>query len=968
MANVDDMLRKNPKHIKILPDLSDGYIAFLSLILLGYSIFGKGFAYLGVPPLFIGEVVLLLGVLVFLSSGCLLAVLASLPMALLTLSITFALFRTLPYLTVYGIDALRDSVVVIYGTFAFVILAMLLANPARLNVMLARYAGFCLILVFLAPFFLFISSFALDSLPNHWAANVPLVQLRAGEAAVHLAGVAIFAAAGFIRTSLLWQILVIVGVAIAAAAARAALLAFFIPFIIAIIAYGQLRRLLRYVMCGAVALSVIITVGSQLDLQLEGSSHHGRTPTIGQIAENVSSLFVEKDESLNGTASWRLEWWGTIIDYTVFGEKFWTGRGYGINLSESDGFADGETGGSARPGQPPTRSPHNVHMTILARSGVPGFVLWCSVLIGWYIALIDAFLFARRRGEDQWVKLFIFIACYGLAFLINASFDVALEGPMQGIWFWCLFGFGLGAAMIYRARYAAYPLSINNQRDTLQSGRGQPHSAPGLMGVFILFCMLWILLEAPSARAAPANQIEIGPRPQPCPRGAVDVWPGQLNQELIERYGERTAFCLKNGIHRLAVIRPLREQKFHGEGRSILVGTRILQNFKKQDVFWVAEDVDVRFDPYGQCHEGRNMCNRSERVFLDDTVLAPAASKDLLSTSSFFIDHEEHRLYLTTDPTGKTVEITAARFAFRSKANDVLISNLIIEKYATRAQSGAIHGTDGKRWTVINSVARLNSGHGINIGDGSRVIASEIYQNGQLGIGGMGNDILITQNSIWGNNVYGFKIRWEAGGVKLARSENVILRDNHVYDNIGAGLWCDIECRDVLYEGNVVERNHRPGIFHEISFAAVIQNNVLRHNSISDNGRWFWGTEILIAGSQDVVARHNSVLAPARGCGIILIDQSRSNEKGEKYKTKNNIIENNDIRFEGAVCNGGVSDTSPHDVNYSIIADGNNIFDRNTYHVRDASQPSRFVWERQVYDWIGFRNLGLEKHSALIFF
>jgi hypothetical protein len=36
--------------------------------------------------------------------------------------------------------------------------------------------------------------------------------------------------------------------------------------------------------------------------------------------------------------------------------------------------------------------------------------------------------------------------------MINATFDVALEGPMQGIWFWCLIGFGIGSVMIYRCR------------------------------------------------------------------------------------------------------------------------------------------------------------------------------------------------------------------------------------------------------------------------------------------------------------------------------------------------------------------------------------------------------------------------------------------------------------------------------------------------------------------------------------
>jgi hypothetical protein len=48
--------------------------------------------------------------------------------------------------------------------------------------------------------------------------------------------------------------------------------------------------------------------------------------------------------------------------------------------------------------------------------------------------------------------LFLFAICYVLAILINASFDVVLEAPMQGIWFWCLFGFGVGSVMVYRAQ------------------------------------------------------------------------------------------------------------------------------------------------------------------------------------------------------------------------------------------------------------------------------------------------------------------------------------------------------------------------------------------------------------------------------------------------------------------------------------------------------------------------------------
>jgi hypothetical protein len=34
---------------------------------------------------------------------------------------------------------------------------------------------------------------------------------------------------------------------------------------------------------------------------------------------------------------------------------------------------------------------------------------------------------------DEWAGLFLFIGCYASSFMINATFDVALEGPMQGM-------------------------------------------------------------------------------------------------------------------------------------------------------------------------------------------------------------------------------------------------------------------------------------------------------------------------------------------------------------------------------------------------------------------------------------------------------------------------------------------------------------------------------------------------------
>ena len=93
-------------------------------------------------------------------------------------------------------------------------------------------------------------------------------------------------------------------------------------------------------------------------------------------------------------------------------------------------------------------------MTLLARAGVPGLVLWSLVLISWATMMLRAMLVARTRGDKQWADFFLFVFCYAASILINAFFDVTLEGPMQGIWFWCLFGFGIGSVMVYRAQVA----------------------------------------------------------------------------------------------------------------------------------------------------------------------------------------------------------------------------------------------------------------------------------------------------------------------------------------------------------------------------------------------------------------------------------------------------------------------------------------------------------------------------------
>jgi hypothetical protein len=84
---------------------SDRYLVLLTIVLLGYALMGKGFAYLGFPPLYVGEIALLTGIVVFLRTGAVVASLATLPSLVLVALMVLVLARTIPFVGVYRFPA-----------------------------------------------------------------------------------------------------------------------------------------------------------------------------------------------------------------------------------------------------------------------------------------------------------------------------------------------------------------------------------------------------------------------------------------------------------------------------------------------------------------------------------------------------------------------------------------------------------------------------------------------------------------------------------------------------------------------------------------------------------------------------------------------------------------------------------------------------------------------------------------------
>jgi hypothetical protein len=429
----------------------DRYLVLLSVVLLGYAVMGKGFAYLGVPPLYVGEVALLSGLVVFLQTGASIGAFATLPAVLLAALMVLVLARTLPFFGLYGFDSLRDSTIVIYGSFAFIVIALLLEDARRINTML-HYYRFMLASLPAMLVALLLTKYWGDDLPQ-LVGPVAIVELGPAAAGTHLAGTMVFVLAGYRKVSVGWLCLWFGTFAVVGATNRGAALAVVVPIVLALVVLGRFRLMLATAATVVAVLAVLLAVESSFGEYSEAKESMDRPVSAHQIVENAMSTFGDSGAQTEGTKKWRLLWWDIIIHDTIYGPNFWTGRGFGLNIADADGFGGADlVHGQARSR---TRSPHNAHMTLLARAGVPGLTLWLVVLVSWFGTMARAILTARLRGHKQWADLFLFIGCYAAAICINAAFDVVLEGPMQGIWFWCLFGFGIGSVMIYRAQLSS---------------------------------------------------------------------------------------------------------------------------------------------------------------------------------------------------------------------------------------------------------------------------------------------------------------------------------------------------------------------------------------------------------------------------------------------------------------------------------------------------------------------------------
>ena len=429
-----------------------------------------------------------------------------------------------------------------------------------------------------------------------------------------------------------------------------------------------------------------------------------------------------------------------------------------------------------------------------------------------------------------------------------------------------------------------------------------------------------------------------------CAGSATVICPGESIAAKVDAAPEGTAFTLRPGIHRLQQFAPKAGQSFTGVPGAILSGARLLTDWVREGGLWVhggqTQQGEVRL--LASCQPAHPRCAYPEDLFIDDSVLEHVASLAAVRAGTWFFDYDADRVYMADDPPGRRVEIGVLPYAVFSNAAGVGIDHLTIEKYASPAQAGVIGFTGpGPDWVVRANDIRWNHGLGIRIGDGMQVLGNLIHEQRQLGLGGSGDHVLVQGNEIAFNNTAGFGAgpQSEAGATKFVATDGLIVRNNFSHHNHGPGLWTDIDNINTLYEDNRVEDNDWRGIFHEISYAAVIRGNIVRRNGfrLPGVGGAFEGSGILVSNSPDVEVVGNVVEDNLNG--IMAREDDRGSGDHGPYDVVNLFVHENTVRQTDGGRAAGVTDTDPRANPY--LRSANNRWVGNTYVV---GPDTRFRW------------------------
>ncbi len=327
---------------------------------------------------------------------------------------------------------------------------------------------------------------------------------------------------------------------------------------------------------------------------------------------------------------------------------------------------------------------------------------------------------------------------------------------------------------------------------------------------------------------------------------------------------------------------------------------------------------------------------------------------DDLQPGCFFVDEETDRLYIWPKdsdgpeyhPEYKVIEATVlpellspAREEGVGPVGWWTVKGITFELANTLIVAAwpALHvGGDG--FVFEDCVVRKCDFAGIGIVGNRSVIRNCLIEwCGNNGIGAMGEGHIIEGTTMQFCNYDQWNQGWHCGGIKATVCKDVSFRNNIARYNWGPGVWFDIDCDNVIIEGNQVYANQGIGIHYEISKRGIIKGNL-----VADCVRGVW-----ISGSDDCLVEDNLFYHCRQGLVFHGMPREGYTLRGNRG-FRNIILDSQDEEIV---------------VYKDTEASSDNLADSNTYYRHDGKFSGGREWNGDCFTLSDWQETGQDTHS-----
>jgi hypothetical protein len=401
-----------------LRKLTSIYLNFFVVVYALYAYFNKGVAYA-----FLAEIMLVFGCALILFNLKNYVFIWNKPVKLVALFISITGIWFLFGIGKYPlVELLQDAFMFFYAFFIFIVFLFIGEFDRFKQKIFAIYKWYPIVVFFtflLVSYVPFFQTFKL-------LGDIPFLMYKYGDMAIHLLITTLLMLCGHIKMSKRFLVVNIIIIAylflVIAAYNRAGMVSYAAGLFLFLFVYRKkfsAAAISSYMKVIPFVLLIVMAfyVNTKVD-----ENFQGRTVGLEQLQKNITSIFsTDTGGSLSNNKIWRLAWWYKIITDAMIPKNALIGKGVGENLAlVNDIQVENDS----------LRAPHNFHLNILARFGFVFLFIWF-----WWIGMHMKNIRASNANEFN-----VMVLVMMMAFLVNASFDVYLEGPMGAFPFWTWLG------------------------------------------------------------------------------------------------------------------------------------------------------------------------------------------------------------------------------------------------------------------------------------------------------------------------------------------------------------------------------------------------------------------------------------------------------------------------------------------------------------------------------------------------